>query len=168
MNTKNIKVGTLHEDGTVSVTVPKYTTVYDDGDKIVMECEERITVNDETGEKHCLMIEIMNWYEATGEHKDEPYVCFIQSVLDIESLTKEQRDCIVRCSDIKENDITAIDVLEYGFTAPLEQSDFQKSKDFTAWINEVLPKVKTMYEFYMDRPVNRIGTTGWKYIRGEL
>lgn len=170
-NFNEIEIGTLHKDGTKTpLGVPAYHETYNDGDEIFYECENTILVNTETGERHRLFIKVMNFYEATGEeeYKDKPFIAYIGSLIDGDSLTDKMRANIVHSGCIKEEDITSYDIESYGYAVPFEKYEAGSITDFKDWIDKMLPRVEFMYGFYMDRPVNRIGTNGWDFIKGNI
>lgn len=59
-------------------------------------------------------------------------------------------------------------IVEYGIRPVLWREAGNNKAKLLAAANEQLPVIHAMFGFYMDRPQNAIGDTGWDWIRGQL
>lgn len=121
--------------------------------------------------KYVVFIEDLGEYDSEWEGQ---VLIELKLVVMPKSLNKKKKDEVASCSGIAAKDVTVIDIAEYGFYVPLgrEQfhvtsSDLMKSKR----AQQVLTAIASIYEmldamigFYLDRPINRMGTTGWDTI----
>jgi hypothetical protein len=123
-----------------------------------------------------LVITVMNWHEATGERGDPEWNITLRAVSP-ESVTDEAKTSALESSGIdlseapndEERTLWLIEALtDYGTTAPIADfySDDANVAVLAARQEAVL--VQSLLGFYMDRPVNKIGSTGWQFIRGAL
>jgi len=158
-NLNDIKLGVLTPNGVQELPAVTLKEVFGDDTKQVFDAGN-------VGECR-LMVEIINFEEMGLETLDFKYACQISAIKQKHRLTKRQQKDITSSYCMEWKDITPFDIMDYGYSAPLEIMESNEN-DFTAWINEMLPRVKMLFGFYMDRPVNRIGNNGWDFINGNI
>ena len=59
-------------------------------------------------------------------------------------------------------------LIEYGTRAPLWQEQGNNLRKLLKAAREELARIQMLFGFYMDRPVNAIGDTGWDWIAGDI
>jgi len=59
-------------------------------------------------------------------------------------------------------------ILEYGTTVPLYQQGGNNMRELLKGARKEANNISILFGFYMDRPVNAIGSTGWDWIKGEI
>jgi len=59
-------------------------------------------------------------------------------------------------------------LIEYGITATLWYKQGNNLKQLLTEANKELQIIGIMFGFYMDKPANRIGNTGWDFISGNI
>lgn len=114
------------------------------------------------GDPKCRLVVVIQLYTPeTVDFVEEPvWSCGIYAVP--ESIPEDQRTELKKRIDIDpEQDIISWDLYQYGRCAPLAEMD-QDDPDFTAWLAKELPLIENLFGFYMDKPVDRMGTTGWE------
>ena len=89
-------------------------------------------------------------------------------------LTKKQKQEIVKSFCLNsEKEISDYDVLDYGYRAILDgQKKIIKTEKKALEIAETflnkLELYKCLIGFYLDKPQNRIGNTGWDLLNGKI
>jgi hypothetical protein len=121
-----------------------------------------------------LVIEFTNFVECTGETLDGfPYHVQINAVAPSQ-VSAENLGQAFGSAGIEEdqdliNDLMRVEALDsYGVKAVLWQ---QTSKNAYKLLREAKKQAQVcegLFGFFMDSPKNRIGTTGWEAIRGDL
>lgn len=157
-NLNDIKLGVLTPNGVQELSAVTLKEISDNDYKQVLDAGN-------VGECR-LMVEIIN-LEEYGCDSEYKYQCTIYATKQKHRMTKKQKADITSSCGIEWKQINYVDILDYGLSAPLEGISANEN-DFTAWINETLPRVKMLFGFYMDRPVNRIGNDGWGFINGHI
>lgn len=108
-----------------------------------------------------LFVHIQMFTSEAVDFVDEPtWNCCVSAVP--VKIPKKQQSELRSCMGIApDQEITSWGLFEYGRCAPLVEMD-QDDPDFTAWLAKELPLIENLFGFYMDKPVNRMGTTGWE------
>lgn len=57
---------------------------------------------------------------------------------------------------------------DHGICATLWGADGNNAKQLLIDARNELPKINTLFGFYMDRQQNAIGDSGWEFIKGEI
>ena len=125
----------------------------------------------DTGDKkHKIVVEVINMFDATGDDEfiDKPFLCVISSIISIDDLDIDKKKDIAKTSCIDLDDVNEYDIYSYGCSAKLSESELSENDDFESWLSEQLPIVGMLYGFYMDKCQNRIGSTGWDFVEGNI
>ena len=137
-------------------------------------------VDDDLYFEYKYVVEIYDMDELTGEDTGD-YSVSLLLVPTFESLCKEKREGVLDCTGVDEDSVTLYDVISYGISVPLGNVSVKhngKSMDKCEGLQEKLRAIANVFEsidglrgFYLDRYVNRIGTTGWDllhdYVNGK-
>ena len=59
-------------------------------------------------------------------------------------------------------------VQEYGYSAALHQNTGNNLRTLLRAARKELKVLDFMFGFYMDRPINAMGATGWDFVKGEF
>jgi hypothetical protein len=115
-----------------------------------------------------IIVRVTNFFEATGDDRfeDEPYVGELLLVPQNRSLSKDTLESIADSAGIDEDEVTESDKLGYG--ASIRLGDELTGDDPIEIANELgkqAPAQAGLIGFMLDRPVNRIGDTGWDELR---
>lgn len=118
-----------------------------------------------------LVIEFINFLDATGELLDgKEYVVEISAVSP-EAAGKEQLQRALDCYgwDNAPSKIMEVEALHgYGIAAHLWQASGNDADILLRNAMQEADLVSGLFGFYMDRPENRIGSTGWDFISGDI
>ena len=85
------------------------------------------------------------------------------------SLCKEKLEDVLDCCGISADEANCCDVVDYGILVPMGDVEFEFDEDNDeGWNDEVLNNIANVFEtinglrgFYLDKPMNRLGNTGW-------
>jgi hypothetical protein len=122
-----------------------------------------------------IVLEVTNLHEATGDEDLEKY-CVTLTAVSPECVSPENIDSALSCyglsddqmESLDQNPLFLVDVLsDYGIFAVLWQGTGNNIRQLmkTAHIEAFLSS--RFFGFYMDRPMNGIGQTGWDLIAGN-
>lgn len=67
-----------------------------------------------------------------------------------------------------DNDMKIEILDDYGIGAPLWDKTGNNRRKLKGEAQKEAEAVQVLFGFYMDRPVNRIGSTGWDFIKGDI
>jgi hypothetical protein len=120
------------------------------------------------------VIELIDWEDATGDTSQGKWNVALCSVSPAEA--KDQLESAFACcaledatAEVKANPIVQVECLKsYGVYAQLWQQSGNNYRQLLKLAREQARVVAGLYGFYMDRPQNRIGTSGWRMQKGEL
>lgn len=70
--------------------------------------------------------------------------------------------------DIVDEEVLSIMIADYGCKATLFSKAGNNMKLLLREARKELIAIRTLFGFYMDRPQNMIGNTGWDFIKGEI
>jgi hypothetical protein len=101
----------------------------------------------------------------------EGFAC-LYMILCPDSISKKNLKSIADSCGIEEGDVTILDLFFDGLYAPIEDEGFEAADlDLDALTDaaaHAISTIDTLSGFYLDRPRNMIGTTGWDFIRHAL
>jgi len=123
-----------------------------------------------------LFMEVVNLHDAMDEEYINKYLVELQAVSPVAAGEKKLKEAF-DFSRQKENERKIEDLSEYekaemleeyGYSAPVWTKEGNNLKDIIREAIQKSEKIKFLFGFYMDRPVNRMGATGWDAIRGNI
>lgn len=126
------------------------------------------------------VIELLNWRETVGEREApaETYNVSLSVVSPQEAQGKI--GAALECHGITEEmlqtatengyrDTVLSEALHsYGVHTPVWSKDGSNWRALMREARQEARQCEFLFGFYLDRPVNRIGTTGWESLRGDL
>lgn len=120
-----------------------------------------------------LVIEVLNWEEATGETNQGKYNVSISAVAPSEVPEAEMKRAFESCGnetiDATIRLETKVEVLhQYGIYAYLWNQNGNNLKKLLTEAKKEAQAISTLFGFYMDCPENKMGSTGWDLIKGDL
>jgi hypothetical protein len=122
-----------------------------------------------------LVIELMNWHELGYEEQPRYNVCLsavspqqageehLQRAYDCVGLTPDMLESLKASGNLAEAQVEALH--SYGGVAPVWQADGDNWKSLMQQARAEAQCCEGLLGFYLDRPVNRIGETGWEALR---
>lgn len=118
-----------------------------------------------------LVMEVINWWEETGDETQDQY-CVTLSAVSPESVRQDTLNSAIKsCGWKDDKDYSAIELVEilhsYGTYVVLWQGQGYNIKQLMKEARKQADLSCMLFGFYMDRPQNRIGQTGWDTIRGQ-
>lgn len=118
-----------------------------------------------------LVLEVINMHEATGEENQPKYNVSLHAVspdqAGQENLDKALESC--GCPDVELTDLIKVETLDsYGVHAVLWHENGNNLNKLLKAAREQAQCINGLFGFYMDRPENKIGSTGWEFIKGDL
>ena len=119
------------------------------------------------------VIELINTHEETGEINQEKYHVNLQVVspqeAGKENLDKAFEYCGITEENLKQNEVIQVEVLSsYGVTAQVWSKNGNNADKLMNEAKKEASLVNFLFGFYMDRQANRIGSTNWDFIRGNI
>ncbi len=121
-----------------------------------------------------LVVDFINFLDATGElyNNEDKYVIEIHTVAPSQAPRKEKEAAERSCGYETENkdDMYWIEVLEsYGIFANIWTKSGNNAKELMKEAREQILIISSFtFGLAMDRTENKIGTTGWDMIRGDI
>jgi hypothetical protein len=119
-----------------------------------------------------LVMELINMTEACGRDNDgKPTYHVCLSAVSPEAAKDKLEDAFASCGDgaVSDNPLAQVECLHsYGISSPLWQGDSNNAHKLMRQARQEAIKASSLFGFYMDAPKNRIGTTGWEAIKGDL
>ena len=126
------------------------------------------------------VIELLNWRETVGEREAPPetYNVSLSAVSPHEA--QDKIGAALDCCGITEamlrtatengyRDSVLVEALyNYGTHTPVWNKDGNNWRALMREARQEARQCEFLFGFYLDRPVNRIGTTGWEALRGDL
>lgn len=154
------QIGTLHPDGTV--TDPKnlkWTKI---------DQEHFVSQKLNNGDfDYFLVISVVDLQDACGK---DGYLISVEAV-SAQALGEEKvKEAMDNNEPTEMMDEQSIAVLlsEYGYHAVLSSNTFSNLRKGVKEAKTQAEAINMMFGFYMDHPQNRIGSTGWDFIRGDM
>ena len=121
-----------------------------------------------------LVIETIDFIEATGTLADgNKYGIAIHAVSPQaagEEKVQASFDCCgVEDNDIKQKDLVQVECLQtYGVSAQIWNDAGNNLGKLISKAKKEAQIIPNLFGFYLDRVLNRIGSTGWDFIKGNL
>jgi len=121
-----------------------------------------------------LIVSFMNFEEETSEKcNGNKYVVEIHAVAPSQVPEEELKRAIESCGrETRENELTeeikAELLEEYGISANLKTLYGNNANKLMKEARKDLNLVEGLFGFFMDKPENQIGSTGWDIIKGDL
>jgi len=119
-----------------------------------------------------LVLDFINMHEATGDEETDKYNITILAVSPELNVQKADHILMVDYNlpdDLPITDKMRVEALAgHGIAAHLKGFS---GNNYTKLMKEARREVQVipfLFGFYMDRPENRIGSTGWDFIRGDV
>lgn len=117
-----------------------------------------------------LFIEVVNCadFDNEVENSNESFLVSLSVVKTKKHLSKKNLESIMQCCGITRKEVSTYDIATYGLQAGLTSfrtKDLKTSLNFLANISNVYTG---MLGFFLDRPQNRIGNTGWDFLDGKI
>lgn len=144
------------------------TTLIDNGDQKVWQ--SGVLSNGEFNYR--LSVQITDIAAATGDDSAEFDVSVYVSKC-VDSLTEHQKQQII--DTVGDVNITDNDILEYGYCARIDNANsvtYNVTKTKALMAKNAFIKQFHLYEsllgFYLDKPQNRIGNSGWDFLAGVI
>ena len=118
------------------------------------------------------VLEFINWEDATGELNDgKKYVASLSVVSPSEAGEENLNKALECCGmpEVELNDLIKVEVLHsYGVYTQIWSESGNNANKLIKLAKEQAKVNEFMFGFAMDKPVNKIGTTGWESLRGDL
>ena len=117
-----------------------------------------------------LVIEVLNWKEREAP---ATYNVSLKAVSPSEA-GKKNIEAACECYGVEEdieklNPLVIVEALaSYGVAALLWNKDGNNLKVLLKEAHKEADLSSMLFGFYMDRPKNKIGSTGWDFIKGDL
>jgi hypothetical protein len=126
------------------------------------------------------VIELLNWRETVGEREPPPETYNVSlSVVSPQQAEKEiphaleccgiTEEMLATATDNGQRDTALVEALHsYGVYTPVWSKDGNNWRALMREARQEARQCEFLFGFYLDRPVNRIGTSGWESLRGDL
>ncbi len=118
-----------------------------------------------------LVADFMNFHDATGAYDNDKYVVIISVVSPQEAgkeNIKEAKESY-GLEDEKIGDLFLVEILHsYGIKSNVWQCTGNNADKLMKKARKELSNINMLFGFYMDRPQNMLGSTGWDFIKGDI
>jgi len=121
-----------------------------------------------------LVLELFNMDEACGrDNESQPTYNVCLSVVSPSEAGSDKLASAFECCGLAEehqnNPVVQVECLHsYGVSTPLWQANGNNAHKLLRQAKHEAQLANMLFGFYMDKAVNRIGTTGWEAIKGDL
>lgn len=116
-----------------------------------------------------LVMELMNMRELTGDD-DQPKYNVTVGVVAPSQVDESKIRELVNENFGYEGELTdemRVEALhQYGTYAPVWQGNGNNARNLMRDARN--QPIETLFGFYMDKPINRMGATGWNWVRGDI
>jgi hypothetical protein len=118
-----------------------------------------------------LVLELINWHDVVGEGYAPAHYHVSLSVVSPQEAGEENlaqaKEC---CGEEKDmDDTTKVKALhDYGVCTPVWSKDGNNYRKLMREAHKQTMSVVGLFGFYMDRPVNALGSTGWDFVKGNI
>ena len=114
---------------------------------------------------------VINLRDALGDEAESDYVVELQLVPT--KVTKEHKQDVISYLGIppekwKDEDVRAWGIKEYGLGIPLWNDSGDDIDELSKEADEQAIPISSTIGFYLDKSVNRLGSTGWDMLRDAL
>lgn len=117
-----------------------------------------------------LVLELVNMHDATGEEDQDKYnvdLCAVSPDQAGADNVNKAIECVGMPDECRDNPIALVEALHsYGVKSLLWSGNGNNAHKLLKEAKH--QPVDMLFGFYMDTPKNRIGTTGWEAIKGDL
>jgi hypothetical protein len=123
-----------------------------------------------------IVLEFINFLEATGEkiNGKDRYIVKIHVVAPSQVPEHEKEQALRsmgmgQSTDEIPNDEMWVEILDsYGTRAVIDVIEGNNIKKLMKKAHDKIAIMDIMFGFFMDQPTNRLGTTGWDMIKGDI
>jgi len=123
-----------------------------------------------------VIVDFTNLKNAMGEEATSKYLVTVNVVAPSQPAKKEIDSALEsvgfdeeRQKEIKKDKKALAGILsEYGLEAQVFHEEGDNAKELMDTAKTQIPAITNLFGFYMDKPVNMIGNTGWDAIKGEI
>ena len=117
-----------------------------------------------------LVLELINMHEATGKEEQDKYHVSIQAVspelIDSEKINGLLADYNIEQDKI-DDELKVMALSEHGTAAHLWYSEGNNYKQLFKLAHNEAQLIDILFGLYMDKQENKIGMTGWDFIKGR-
>lgn len=114
------------------------------------------------------VIEVTDMDSATGDTSKGKWMATLSAVKTPKHLTKEQLESIAQSCGIPQADVTCFDIASYGICANIKTMMGNNKSRILSTLKKEADIANLLFGFYMDRPLNAIGSTGWDFLNGDV
>ena len=122
-----------------------------------------------------LVLELINWHDAVGKKEAPAHYNVSLSVVSPQEAGAENLAQAKECCGWEDgvrgipSEEIAVEMLHsYGVSAPVWSKDGNNYRQLMREAHKETIGISCLFGFYMDRPVNMLGSTGWDFIRGNI
>lgn len=152
----------------------RFEKVFDSGDEYVFELKDNIDHEEEGFDfNYTYAIRVIDVYEITGDVEYKGLTSIeVELVVTPESICDSLLDSILSTMGLVDaEELDVYDIITYGGASVLMAKELVPNELATDKVLEAMNAIEaidTMKGFYLDRPWNMIGTTGWDTIEYAL
>lgn len=147
----------------------KFETLFDDCEAF-FESKETFHHEDETSFDYKYCVEVV-------PNEEETFIG-LYIVPTFESLCQKEKESIMSHCCVDEGDVNMFDICQYGdsilfgsISVPNDDKEWSECEAVTRALEDIANVFETMNSlrgFYLDKPVNIIGTTGWDLVESYM
>ena len=115
-----------------------------------------------------MVIQFTDMDEATGDTSKGKWMATLSAVKTPKHLTKEQLESTAQLCGIPLADVTCFDIASYGICANIKTMMGNNKSRILSTLKKEADIANLLFGFYMDRPLNAIGSTGWDFLNGDV
>ena len=148
----------------------EFETIYDDCSSFHQSREVfELNVDDDFQFKYRFCVNVTD-LEEFGENYAGKYLVELQLVPTVESLCEDKRKDLFDSIGYIESEFISKDIVDSGYEVTLDYKkvNYDKLEYILESIANTYRTLNSMIGFYLDRYVNRIGTTGWDLLRDYI
>jgi len=137
-----------------------------------LEPELVIHIDDKEKEVPCRIVEtVHNLEEAMGS--DAPAKYHVELKIVPTELTEEHKESIfggIPDSEEAWDDeyVRSVEIANYGLGVPAWRETGDNVKELKEKARKQAPSIEALIGFYLDKPVNKVGSTGWDILKDAL
>jgi hypothetical protein len=114
------------------------------------------------------VIDVTDMDNATGDTSQGKWMATLSAVKTPKYLTKEQLADVANTCGIPQADVTCFDIASVGICANINTMMGNNKSRILSTLKKEADIANLLFGFYMDRPLNAIGSTGWDFINGDF
>jgi hypothetical protein len=115
-----------------------------------------------------MVIQLTDMDEATGDTSQGKWMATLSAVKTPKYLTKEQLADVANTCSMESKDVTCFDIAAVGICANIKTMLGNNKSRILSTLKKEANTASMLFGFYMDRPLNAIGSTGWDFINGDF